>query len=129
MAAPITDAITVLRGAIFAALTPLTTRTIDWAQAEGRTLPYVIVQSQDGGGRANPFLDSVGWQGLVTVKALATTLPAAEALMAAVAPGMDALTATGYAITTIYDRPVTVPPDAGVWQAINVWRIYIDRSS
>ena len=129
MASPILDAITILRGAVSSALDALTDRPIYWAQAEGGTLPYVIVQSQDGGGRANPALNSVGWAGLVTVKALASTLPAAETLMAAIAPGMDSLTATGYVITTIYDRPVTLPPESGVWQSINTWRVIIDRSS
>lgn len=124
---PIIDAISVMREAVYAALDPLTTAGVYWKQAEAATLPYVVFQSQDGGGKADPYLNDVGWQGLVTVKVYATTQSAAETLLNAVAPGMNSLSATGYAITTIPINPIDLPAEDGVWSSSYQWRVIISR--
>ena len=137
MIAPIYSAIQLVRFALVAALDPLTTAGVYWLQApEGATLPYCIIQSQDLGGRAEPHLGALGWSGLITVKALASsqgsangnTQAAAEAIMAAVAPGMDAIVApTGYDIAVAYSRPIVVPPLSGIWQSGHLWRVILER--
>lgn len=127
---PIYSAIRLVRFSIVAALSARTTRSVWWLQAPQTAVrPLLTAQSQDAGGRAERQIGALDWSGLIVVKAIADTLGAAEALMASVAPGMDALTTqAGYSITAIYDRPVVIPPDGGVWQAAHQWRVSINRS-
>ena len=136
MVTPIYSAIRLVRFCIVPSLTALSGgRGVFWLQAsEGAQLPYVIVQSQDAGGVSNPNLGSLGWSGLITVKALAqangtgNAQASAEALMELVAPGMDALVApAGYDLSVAYQRPVVIPPDSGVWQAAHLWRVNLER--
>jgi hypothetical protein len=127
--APILDSITIVRFAILAALDPLTTSGVYWLEApETAVRPFVVVQSQDAGGRSEPRLSSLGWSGLITVKALAHTLQAAEALLGAVAPGMATLNApTGYDMTAEHVRPIVLGPRDGVWQAGHIWLVSLER--
>lgn len=126
---PIYSAITVLRTAIFNALDPLTTAGVYWQRAtQGVAPPYVIAQSQDAGGNAVKTIGAFGWQGLVTVKAIAPTLSAAEALLAAVVPGMASLAYTGFSFVSRYERPIIIPPDGDIWQAAHQWRIFINTA-
>ena len=122
---PILNAISILRQAVFEAFDPLTTYPVYWQQADEQVQPpFVIYQSQDAGGRAAKHIGDYGWEGLITVRALAPTQGAAEELLAAVAPGMDALQATGYSFTADYQGPLVVAPDPfGVWQAGHIWRV------
>lgn len=133
---PIYSSIRLVRFAIVPALAALSGgRGVYWLQApEGATLPVVIVQSQDAGGVSTPRLNSLGWSGLITVKALAqangngNAQAAAEALMEAIAPGMDNLTApSGYDLSVEYVRPVVIPPQEGIWQAAHIWRVSLER--
>jgi hypothetical protein len=133
---PIYNAIELVRMAIVPALTARSGgRTVYWLQAgEGAAYPFVVVQSQDDGGAGVPNLGSLGWSGLITVKVLAQAngnnnpQAAAEALMATIAPGMDALTApTLYDLSVIYQRPAIVPPSQGVWQCAHIWRVTLER--
>ena len=135
---PIYPAIRLVRFAIVPALVARSSGAgVYWLQApEGAALPYVIVQSQDAGGRAEPHLSALGWSGLITVKALANAngsgnaAGAAEALMDAVAPGMDNLTApAGYDLSVSYERALVVPPLEGVHQAGHIWRVTLERES
>jgi hypothetical protein len=128
MPTPLYSAIEVVRGAIFAALDPLTAAPVSWAQAdEGVDPPFVIFQSQDNGGRAARRLNELGWSGLITVRAIAMSQSAAATLMAAVAPGMESLAAAGYAVSAEYAQPVVVPPDTGGrWTCGHVWRVYLE---
>jgi hypothetical protein len=122
---PIYPAIAVLRKAIFEALDPLTAVGVYWVQAtQGVALPFVIYQSQDNGGQAQKSVGALGWSGLITVRALAANQSAAETLMLAVAPGMASLSASGYQITTAYERPITIPPGDS-WQCGHIWRVTI----
>lgn len=127
--APIVDAVKIARFAIVPALDPLTTSGIYWIAAPPTAVrPFVVVQSQDAGGVSTPRLNSLGWSGLITVKALADTLGAAEALLLAVAPGMDAISApTNYDLSVRYVRPVALPPQDNVWQCGAIWEVNLER--
>lgn len=126
---PIYSAIPVLRTAIYNALDPLTAAGVFWQRAtQGVALPYVIYQSQDAGGNAVKTIGAFSWQGLVTVKALAPSLSAAESLLAAVVPGMAALSYSGYSFVSRYERPIVIPPDGDTWQAAHQWRIFINTA-
>ena len=127
---PILEALPALRGAIYRALTALTTRGVFWKQAtQGYALPFVIYQSPDGGGRAEKSVGDLDWSGLIMVRALADNQSAAEQLMTAVAGGMAALSAPGYTITVTYGQPRDLPiTPSGAWQAAHEWRISISRS-
>lgn len=129
MIAPILTSITLVRFAIVGALDPLTTSGVYWIQAPSSAVrPFVVIQSQDAGGRGEANLNSLGWSGLITVKALADTLGAAETLLAAVAPGMFAVVApANYDMAVVYERPVVIPPLDNVWQVGHVWRVHLER--
>jgi hypothetical protein len=127
-ATPITEAIEKLRAAIYTALSPLAAPSgVYWLQAaQTATLPFVIMQSQDAGGKAVKHLGDYAWEGLVTVKALATSQSAAATLLAAVIPGMASLTSSGYTFLVEHERPIVIPPDVnGVWQAAQLYRVGI----
>jgi hypothetical protein len=130
MTAPILAAITILRNAVYDALDPLTTDGVYWEQApELEPYPFVVYQSQDAGGRAERQIGDMGWSGVVTVKAIAESVPEAESLMAAVAPGMDSLAYTDYSVSSEYLQPVVIPPSNGIYQSCHQWRVYIYRTS
>jgi len=127
---PIYSSVTLVRFLIVPALDPLTTRTIHWIEAPPTAVrPFIVIQPQDQGGISVPRLGSLGWSGLITVKALADTLGAAEALFAAVAPGMDAMTApVSYDLSVRFVRPLALGPDDGnVWQYGGIWEVTLER--
>ena len=128
---PIYPALRLVRFAVRQALAALTTRPIDWQQAkETSSKPLVVFQSQDGGGLADKKVGTLGWTGLITVKAIADSDGAAEQLAEAVAPGMLALSApTGYTITASYERALTLPPADGDYQTGHIWRVSLSRST
>jgi hypothetical protein len=122
---PILDAIPILRAAVYAALAPLNA-AIYWLQADqGVARPFVVYQSQDLGGSAVKRIGDHGWSGLVTVKAIADTQGAAEALYATVAPGMGSLAHAGYGIIAEFERPLVIPPLEDIWQSGGVFRVTI----
>lgn len=128
--APILDSLTLARFVIVPALKVLSgSAGVYWTQApQGTARPYVIVQSQDAGGVSVPRLGSQGWSGLITVKAIADSLQAAEALLAAVAPAMQSLSApSGYDLSVTFVRPVAIPPDGAIWQAGLIWDVQLER--
>ncbi len=135
---PIYSALRLVRFAIVPALSARSGgKGVYWLQApENTAFPFVVVQSQDAGGLANPNLGSLGWTGLITVKTLANANGSgnaqalAESLMEAVAPGMDNLTApAGFDLSVNYSRPVVIPPSEGVWQCAHVWRVNLERQA
>lgn len=128
--APIITAVSLVRAMIVPALDALTPRPVGWWQAaQGSALPYIVCVSQDAGGVSTPRLNSQGWSGLITVKALATSIQAAEALYAAVAPGMASLVApAGYDSSVRFVRPLALGPDTdNVWQACGIWEVLLER--
>jgi hypothetical protein len=126
---PIYAAISLVRVAVGSALQARTGRSVWWQSAPGSaTRPFVVFQSQDNGGRGERQIGALDWSGLIVVKAIADTMSAAEALLAQVAPGMEALSTTGYNISAAYDRPIVLPPDGAIHQSAHQWRVSLHRS-
>ncbi len=132
-ATPLTEAIEKLRLAIYTALSPLASpHGVYWLQADqNAALPFVVYQSQDAGGKAVKHIGDYGWEGLVTIKALAnsaTRQSGADALLDAVLPGMQSLAVAGYSFLVEHERPLVIPPDDnGVWTAASIFRVAINK--
>ena len=132
---PIPNAISIVRQALYASLSPLCATyqglpKCYWlVAAQGAPLPLLVMQSQDGGGQDASLLGLGGWAGLITVKALATSQSAAEALLAGVPDALAALAnPDGYTIRATFNRPLVLPPKDGVWQAAQSYQIQLFRS-
>lgn len=132
---PIPDAISIVRTALYAALSPLCgtyqglPRCYWLVAAQGAPLPLLVYQSQDGGGQDASLLGQGGWAGLITVKALASSPSAAEALLAGVPAALEGLSApAGYTIRATFNRPLVLPPKDTVWQAAHIYRIQLYRA-
>lgn len=133
---PIPDAIAIVRVAVVGALAPLcgtfSGRPLCyWLLAEqGAPLPFLVVQSQDGGGDDASFLSLGGWAGLITVKAVAASPHAAEIQLAGVAQAMEGLIApSGYTIHSTFRRPLVIPPDTSqIHQAGGIYRVQLYRT-
>lgn len=134
MTEQIADAVTLVRKAIYAATSPLVGAYLGlpksyWLLGEqGAPLPYLVVQSQDQGGRDASMLGLAGWRGQFTVKALADTQSGAEDALAGVPAAMANLSSTGFTITATLVRPLVLPPKDGVWQAGLIYDIELYRS-
>jgi hypothetical protein len=144
MTPPIRDAITLVRTALYGALSPLVDDfngkpacywqrveegVADALVANPPTLTACFVyQSQDNGGKQDVTIGDRGWSGLVTIRALAGSLRAAETLLASI-PDPLVLSATGYDITAIFDRPLVLPVVENVHTAASIYRISIRRTS
>lgn len=129
------DAIPIVRAALYPKLAAI--ETTYWQQAErGAALPYLVFQSQDGGGDDASMLNLGGWSGLVTVKALSLSveaggggLAAAEALLSGVPTAFESLTQpSGYTIRAYLARPLTLPPLDDVHTAALIFRVDLYRT-
>lgn len=128
--APIYDAVRLTRFLIVPALDALTTAGVYWWVApQTATRPFVVVFPQDMGGVSVLRLGSQGWSSMITVKAVADTLSAAETLLAQVAPAMDSLSAPAtYDLRVQFVRPLALPPDAqGIHQVGGIWDVSLER--
>lgn len=128
MSGPVYDAIPVMRGAVAAALGA----SAHWQRNEDAapTRPYLIFDSQDGGGRADAYVGCIGWEGLVTVRAVADFQDEADAALAPAFTAMQSLSApSGYAIGARFVRPITLPPTGETRYAAAQWEVYIERTS
>jgi hypothetical protein len=91
-------------------------------------LPYVIYQPQSDL-RADWWLGAIRAEGLVLLKGLGATAGSARAVLAAAAPGMDALTHEDYTIQARYEGSPTLPiVDERIWQAGHLYRVRIGRA-
>lgn len=128
-AVPITDAVPKVRTALYAALSPLVAAyqgipKAYWLQApEGAPLPLLVFQAQDGGGKADDYLNSAGWSGLYTIRALADSATAAETLLSGVPAALAGLTVNGYGCTVQFQRSLVLPPLDGVHTAALIYQI------
>ena len=126
---PITDAIPRVRTALYAALAPLVgtyegAARVYWlVAAQSTPLPLLIMQAQDGGGGDTSLLGVGGWSGLITIKALAASASAAEALLATVPPALASLSTSGLSIQATFVRSLVLPPADGAHTAALVYRI------
>lgn len=82
--------------------------------------PYAVVQLQDNGGRDYRMIGSVGWRGIVTIRAIADDLSTAETALAALVRQAQT--------HATYRYPLTFPPLDGRWQvgAVLEWTILED---
>lgn len=126
---PITDAIPRVRAALYAALAPLVgtyegAAKVYWlVAAQGAPLPLLIMQAQDGGGGDQSLLGAGGWSGLFTIKALAASASAAEALLAGAPGALQSLSTSGLSIQATFARSLVLPPADGAHTAALVYRI------
>lgn len=126
---PITDAIPRVRSALYAALAPLIgtyegAAKVYWlVAAQGAPLPLLIMQAQDGGGGDQSLLGAGGWSGLFTIKALAASASAAEALLAGVPGALGSLSTSGLSIQATFARSLVLPPLDGAHTAALIYRI------
>lgn len=128
-ATPITDAIPLIRRALYTVLAPLVSSyngvpKAYWLQADlGAPLPLLVYQSQDGGGKDVSFLSHAAWSGLFTIRALAGSASAAETLLATVPAALDTLTVSGYGVGVQFVRSLVLPPLDQVHTAGLVYQI------
>ncbi len=122
--AAITDAVPKVRTALYSALSPV--GAAYWLQApEGAALPFLVYQAQDGGGQDDSYLNSAGWSGLYTIRALANSPSAAETLLAGVPAALAGLTVSGYSARARFVRSLVLPPDNGTHTAALVYEIEV----
>lgn len=127
MSEPVYTAIAIVRDAIATALG----ESSHWQRNEDATpsRPYLVYDSQDGGGKLNQYVGSKGWRGLITVRAVADFQDEAEAALAPAYTAMLSLSApSGYSIGAVYIRPITIPPTAEVRYAAAQWELFIERT-
>lgn len=118
----ITDAVPKVRTALYTALSAL--GAAYWLQApEGTALPLIVFQAQDGGGLDDSYLNSAGWSGLYTIRALADSPSAAETLLAGVPAAIAGLTVSGYSSRTRFVRSLVLPPTDGAHTAALVYEV------
>lgn len=140
MTTPIRNAITLMRTALYGALSPLVDdfggkpacywQRVDEGVADAlvtnpATLASCFVyQSQDNGGKQDVTIGDRGWSGLVTIRALAGSQKAAETLLNTI-PEPLILSADGYEVTAVFVRPLTLPAVDNVFTAAFIYRISI----
>lgn len=134
MPTPIPNAVAVVRASVYAALAPLTGTFSElprcyWQIAvDLAPLPLLVIQSQDRGGFDASFLGRGGWQGLITVLAMAETDSGADAQLAGVFGAMEGMPhPSGYTIHSTFERPLTLAPADGVFYAGGIYRIRLYR--
>jgi hypothetical protein len=132
---PIPNAIAIVRTALYGALCPLVgtyqgrPRCYWQIATEAAPLPLLVFQSQDIGGRDASYLALGGWEGLITVKALASSDAAAEMQLSGVYAALESMPhPRGYTIHCTLDRPLTVPPGDGVYTAGLIVRVRLYRA-
>lgn len=139
--APIRTALDLVQTALLAALAPLVptfkgSPAVYWRQAPsgvasalltGDLTGCMVCQVQDGGGHSLYYLGDQGWSGLVTVKCMAATQAAAAALLASI-PEPLSLTASDYAVTAEWQRPLDLPTVDGITTAAGIYRLTINHS-
>jgi hypothetical protein len=118
----ITDAVPKIRTALYSALSPV--GAAYWLQApEGAALPFLVYQAQDGGGLDDPYLNSAGWSGLYTIRALAASPSAAETLLSGVPAAIAGLSVSGYSSRVRFMRSLVLPPENGTHTAALVYEV------
>lgn len=145
MSAPIRNALPIVRTALYAALSPLVSSYAGlpasyWRRATDAlglvgaltanppTLAGAIVaQSQDAGGQGVIYLDDADWQGLITIRCLAGSLAAAEALLQTIPEPLLLTAPTGYALRADFVRPLDLPQADGVHTAAAIYRVTVSR--
>lgn len=114
---PISQAIPIVKTAIFTALAPLVPLDADsipavyWEIADSRRPATCIVfQSQDSGGRSQPSIGGRGWAGLIAIKVYAPTPAEVDIVLGEIELAMAGASAGTTADLAIIDcYPLTLP--------------------
>jgi hypothetical protein len=130
---PMSAAIPIVKAALFAALAPLVEHdaaglaSVYWAESPlGHAATWLVFQSQDNGGKAEPMIGMRGWSGLITVKAYAPTDDAIDILLPRVELAMQTpAQPTGYRITLLETRPLTIPASDSIYAGGLLFRLAI----
>jgi hypothetical protein len=135
MTTPITNALDIVTQALHSALSPLVgshqgNPKCYWLVAEqGATLPYLVYQSQDLGGRDASMLNVAGWEGEITIKSTAVDKGAAQTLLATVPAAMEALAnPSGFTLTATFIRPLVIPAKDTRYTAALIYKLELFRS-
>lgn len=129
---PILDAETILVTAVRNALAPFVGTHQGRPKAyyqlgkQNAPLPFVVFQFQTDISALNR-LGAIGASAQITVKAFAESKEAARALLAHVAPGMNALAHPSHTITARYLRSPIIPSSVAPYQSAHIWRVSIER--
>ena len=83
-------------------------------------LPVGIYQSQDNGGKSDDYIGMNGWEGLVTIRCLDTTISGAWGKALEVAEQLPNMDHVQYDINTLIVRPIELP----VEKLSNVGNVY-----
>jgi len=75
----------------------------------GDVFPYMVYQSQDGGGLNDDFADQNGWKGLVTFRSIDTTLSGAFNCLSEMSALLPMVTSSGYDIHMKPVHPMLMP--------------------
>lgn len=76
------------------------------------TFPYVVYQSQDGGGRNSDYVDQSGWEGLITFRSIDTDSQTASNNLIALSDrlvGLQVSGIVGYSIKYKPEHPQPFP--------------------
>lgn len=96
------------------------------------TFPECIYQSQDGGGKRDDYIGQNGWQGLITFRSIDTTLSGARNNTIQLLDALPSLTASGYSILTIPEKPQWFPVETlstgRVYTAGVVVRFFVQKT-
>ena len=91
-------------------IAPVFNGRLSWKVASKLTpIPYGVYQSQDGGGKNNDYIGQNGWEGLVTIRCMDTTLSGAYSKMFDVTSALDTLDHPNYTIGATVIHPIELP--------------------
>lgn len=73
------------------------------------TLPCIVYQSQDGGGKRDDRMGDNGWEGFITFRSISYDADEADNNLIALANEFQFVTASGFYISIIPEHPVEFP--------------------
>jgi len=73
------------------------------------TFPVGVYQSQDAGGKRDDYIGQNGWNGLVTIRCIDTSLDGAWTKALEVAEALQSMTHAEYDISVDVDSPIEFP--------------------
>lgn len=134
MSTPPVNAEEVVAKAIYSSLAPLmsgyqfagSARCYYQVAPEQAPMPFIVYQLQTD---INPVQRVGAWDGngLVLLRAIASTPAEARSLLNTVASGMDNLTVSGYAVHSTWDGSLALPGQIGFAQSALRYRVNVRK--
>jgi len=98
------------------------------------TLPVIVYQSQDLGGKRKDTVGNNGWQGLVTFRAIAVTSDEADQLLITLSEALPSVTIAGYSLTiqaetSIPFFPIEKTSVGNIYTAVLITNIILTKDS